>query len=118
VVGRQNADIAGTLHLRDIAMATTFWLSVGYNFSCMIASDMLFDSRGGFSRSCYPMKTADFEVLGDIAMATIFWLSTYGVHIGATWQIRVLSMCGGDAPLCQISLTTCWYYHHHHPECP
>ena len=118
MVGRQNADIAGTLHLRDIAMATTFWLSVGYNFSCMIASDMLFDSRGGFSRSCYPMKTADFEVLGDIAMATIFWLSTYGVHIGATWQIRVLSMCGGDAPLCQISLTTCWYYHHHHPECP
>jgi len=118
VVGRQNADIAGTLHLRDIAMATTFWLSVGYNFSCMIASDMLFDSRGGFSRSCYPMKSADFEVLGDIAMATIFWLSTYGVHIGATWQIRVLSMCGGDAPLCQISLTTCWYYHHHHPECP
>jgi len=21
--------------LRDVAMATTFWLSVGYNFSCM-----------------------------------------------------------------------------------
>jgi len=30
-------------------MATTFWLSIGYNFSCMIASDTLFDSRGGFS---------------------------------------------------------------------
>jgi len=57
VVGRQNAHIADTLHLRDVAMATTFWLSMGYNFSCMIASDMLFDSRGGFSGSSYPMKT-------------------------------------------------------------
>ena len=49
MVGRQNADIADTLQLRDVAMATTFWLSMGYNFSCMKASDMLFDSRGGFS---------------------------------------------------------------------
>jgi len=56
VVGRQNADIAGTLQLRDVAMATTFWLSMGYNFS-RIASDTLFDSRGGFSRTSYPMKT-------------------------------------------------------------
>jgi len=54
---RHNADIAGTLHLRDVAIATTFWLSIGYNFSCMIASDMLFNSRGGFSGSIYPMTT-------------------------------------------------------------
>jgi len=57
VVGRQNADIADTLHLRDVAMATTFWLLMDYNFGCMIASDMLFDSRGGFLGSSYPMKT-------------------------------------------------------------
>jgi len=38
-------------------MATTFWLSMGYSFGCMIASDTLFDSRGGFSWSSYPMKT-------------------------------------------------------------
>jgi len=82
VVGRQNADIADTLHLRDIAMGTTFWLSMGYNISCMIASDTLFDSRGGFSGSSYSMKTGDFDVLRDIAMATIFWLSVYGVHSG------------------------------------
>jgi len=31
--GRQNADIASTLQLREVAMATTFWLSMGYNFS-------------------------------------------------------------------------------------
>jgi len=49
VVVRQNADIADTLQLRDVAIATTFWLSMGYNFSCMMASDMLFDSRGGVS---------------------------------------------------------------------
>jgi len=29
VVGRQNADIADTLQLRDVAMATIFWLSMG-----------------------------------------------------------------------------------------
>jgi len=28
-----------------------------YNFSCMIASDKLFDSTGGFSGTSYPMKT-------------------------------------------------------------
>jgi len=28
VVGRQNADTAATLHLRDVAMATMFWLSI------------------------------------------------------------------------------------------
>ena len=57
MVGRQNADIADTLQLRDVAMATTFWLSMGYNFSSMTASDTLFDSRGGFSETGYPMKT-------------------------------------------------------------
>jgi len=40
-----------TLHLRDTAMATTFWLSMSYNLGCM-----LFDFRGGFSGSSYPMK--------------------------------------------------------------
>ena len=30
--------------LRDVVMATIFWLSMGYSFSCMIASDMLFHS--------------------------------------------------------------------------
>jgi len=46
VVGRQNLDIADTLHLNDVAMATTFLLSVGYNFSCLIASGTIFDSGG------------------------------------------------------------------------
>jgi len=43
--------------LRDVAMAINFWLSVGYNFGCMIASDTLFDFSGGFSGSSYPIKT-------------------------------------------------------------
>ena len=43
--------------LRDVAMTTNFWLSVGYNFGFVTASDMLFHSRGGFSGSSYPMKT-------------------------------------------------------------
>ena len=48
--------IADTLHLSDVAMATTFWLSMGYNFGCMIASDTRFDTRGGFSGSSYLTK--------------------------------------------------------------
>ena len=44
VVDRQNADIADTLHLRDVATATPFCLSMGYNFGCMIASDTLFET--------------------------------------------------------------------------
>jgi len=49
--------------LRDVAMATNFGMQfaitgfVGYNFGCMIASDTLFDSMGGFSGSSYPTKT-------------------------------------------------------------
>ena len=43
--------------LRDVAIATNFWLSMVYNFVCMIASNTLFDSRGGFSGSNYSMKT-------------------------------------------------------------
>ena len=57
MVGRQKVDIADILHLRHVAMATSFCLSIGYNFGCMIASDTLFDSRVGFSGSSYPMKT-------------------------------------------------------------
>ena len=33
------------------------------------------------------------QVLRDIAVATIFWLSTYGVHIGGTWRIRLNRPC-------------------------
>jgi len=86
VVGRQNADTADTLHLRDVAMATTFWLSIGYNFGCMIASDTLFDSRSGFSGSTF-------------------------VHMAAHWchlaNRTEPSTRGGDAALCHITLNTC-----------
>ena len=78
---QQNADVADTLHLRDVAMATTSCLSVGYNFGGMIASDT-FDSRGGFSGSSYPMKT--FRGSKAYCHGNHFWISIYGVHIGAT----------------------------------
>ena len=41
----------------------------------MTASDMLFDSMGGFLGTSYPMKTAEIEGLTDVAMAT---------HLGTT----------------------------------
>jgi len=56
-------------------MATSFWLSMGYNFGCRIASDTLFDSRVGFRGQALKLSDEDitnFEVLTDVAMATIF----------------------------------------------
>ena len=53
----------GPAVLRDIAVATNFVTQfaitgfVCYNFGCMIASDTLFDFRGGFLGSSYPMNT-------------------------------------------------------------
>jgi len=61
-MGRRNNVLDGVQMLRDAAMATNFWTQfavtvfVGYNFGCMIASDMLFNSTGGFSWSSCPMK--------------------------------------------------------------
>ena len=62
MIGRQNADLADILHLRDVATATSFWLSMGYNLGCMIASDTPFDSKeGGFSGSSYRIR---YDLLG------------------------------------------------------
>jgi len=63
VVGLRNRVRWGPEVLRDVAMAIDFGMQfaitgfMGYNFGCMIASNTLFDSRVGFSRSSYPMKT-------------------------------------------------------------
>ena len=63
-MGRRNRVLdGGPKVLKDVAIATNFGTQfviagfVGYNFGCMIASDTLFNSRGGFSGSSYPMKT-------------------------------------------------------------
>jgi len=54
---------------------------------------------------------ADFEVLRDVAKATIFGF----LYMGAQWRhlknTTEPAMCGGDAALCQITLTTCYYYY-------
>jgi len=60
VVGQQNADIADTLRLRDVAMATIF----------------------GF-----------------------LYMGAHWRHLANTTEP---SMCGGDAALYQITLTTCY----------
>ena len=59
---RNNVLDGGPAVLRDIAMATNFGTQflitgfVGYSFGCVIASNTLFDSRGGFQGSSYLMK--------------------------------------------------------------
>jgi len=46
VVSRQNADVVDTLQLREVAMASTFWLPAGYNFGCMVALHLLIAGSG------------------------------------------------------------------------
>jgi len=59
--------------LRCVAMATNFWLSMGYNFGCMIASATLFDSRGWvFGVKLSDEDIAEIECLKVVAMATNF----------------------------------------------
>jgi len=53
---------------------------MGYNFGCMIASDTQFYSRGGFSGSSYPMKTAKIDCQRVVGMATNF-----GTKIAINW---------------------------------
>jgi len=41
-MGRKNQVLnGGPQVLRDVAMGTSIWLSIGYNFACMIASNTL-----------------------------------------------------------------------------
>ena len=111
MVGRQNADIADILHLRDVAMAATFWLLMGYDFGCMIASVTLFDSRGGFSDvELSDEDIAHFEVVRDIAMATILAFCIWGAHCCHLANTTELCICDGNAALCQITLTTCSFH--------
>jgi len=42
-----------------------------------------------------------------IIFARLLQCAVMGGHIGATWQIYNWTVCGGDAALCQIILTTC-----------
>jgi len=76
----------------------------------MIASDTFFDSRGGliFGVKLSDEDVADFEVLRDVAMTTIFgFINIWGAHWRHLKNTTEPSMCGGDAALCQITLTTC-----------
>ena len=57
-MGPKNRVLDGNPHtMKHVAMATTFWLLMGYNFGCVTASGTIFDSRYGFSGSSYLMKS-------------------------------------------------------------
>jgi len=71
VVDQQTADIADALQLRDVALATIFGLSIGYNFGCMIAIRRLI-LAGVFGVKLSHKDTAEIEFLTDVARATIF----------------------------------------------
>ena len=51
---------------------------------------------------------ADTLQLRDVAMATIF-VYIWGVHLHHLAYMTEPSVCGSDAALCQITLTTCFF---------
>ena len=62
-----------TLQLNDVAVATIFWLSMGYNFSCIIASETLVDYRGWvFGVKLSNEDIAEIEGPRDVATVTNF----------------------------------------------
>ena len=84
MVGQQNADMADTFHLRDVAMETTFWLSIGYNFGCVIASGRIFDSTVGFGDQDILWRHSRFRDSKGRCYFLVFYI--WG-HIGATLRI-------------------------------
>jgi len=52
---------------------------------------------------------ADFEVLRHVALATIFGFLDMGCTLAPLANTTEPSMCGGNAALCQITSTTCFY---------
>jgi len=86
---------AGPEVLRDVAMATNFWLSMGYNFGCIIASDTLFDYRGWvFGVKLSDEDIAEIECLRDVAMATNFGTKIAITGFLWTTETRLLVMKG------------------------
>jgi len=84
--------------LRDVAMATNFWLSMGYTFGCMIASDTLFDCRGGFST--FQGQAIRWRHSRDRMSKVVAIATNFGTKIAITgfvWMIatRQLVMEGG-----------------------
>jgi len=96
VVGQQNADISDALQLRDVAMAISFWLSVGYDFSCVIAS--VWFLGWVFVVKLSHKDIAKIEVLMDVVMATIFGFLYMGCTLAQPgkydWTDRVRRRCG------------------------
>jgi len=45
-------------------------------------------------------------------MANIFWLSICGAHWRHSVNTTEPPVCGGDAALCHVTLTTYYYYYY------
>jgi len=81
----------------DVGFCVKRGLKWAYHSSPFFAGIKLFDD-----------DTADFKVERDVAMADIvlaFYI--WGAHFRHLGSRTEPSICGGDAALCQITLTTC-----------
>ena len=98
VVGEQNADIADTLQLWNVTMATTFWLSIRYDFGCVIARCLILGvSFRGWS--CHE-DIARIEVVTSLPWQPFLAFYIWGAHWRQLANTTEPSMCSGDAALC------------------
>jgi len=101
VVGRQNADIANSVQLRDVAMATIF--------NCFVWTTA---TRQLVTEGVWVIQNADIADtlhLRDVSMATFLAFCISGAHWRQLANTTESSMCGGNTALGQINLTTCYY---------
>jgi len=64
----------------------------------------------GFEWSADRMQILPMPYTRDVAMACMFGFLCIGCTLAPLRIMTEPSMCGSDAALCQITLTTCYYY--------
>jgi len=69
------------------SLSTNLWLSTGYNFGCMIASDTLFDSRGWV----FVVKLSLEDIAGNECLNIVAMATNYGTKIAITGFVRTIA---------------------------
>jgi len=110
VVGQQNAALADTLQLRDVATATIFWLLMGYNFGFMIASNTPFGSRVGFRGQAMDYQKDHGRIMMSIASNTDLLnhcrnrvKSEFFLNVCQTLKYNVYTWCAKNGHLSSMS---------------
>ena len=74
-------------------MATNFGTKIAINWLSVSNNDWAIGYGGGLSDQPTECRYCRYPAPKGCCCVNHFWLSVYGVHIGATWRIRVNRPC-------------------------